>query len=219
MSTKASELCQTLGYHRKPPQNGRQSVSPRYAQFLFWTAYFVDKSLSLRLGRASTIQDWDITTSPPTMPSDDEEPVLAFYVLWTKTARCQGSIYEMLYSPASVTQPDGERQSRVNSLAANLHQIARETEKTRVGHDFTHIAFWNDKRLTYLRLNGSSLQRKSRATICWISTLFPTRFCGFHYSPTCSEQPQTICVPLLHSVLIVSKQREPPWTDITTVWQ
>lgn len=119
-----------------PTQSTQYSVSPRYAEFLFWTAYYVDKSLSLRLGRASTIQDWDITTTPPCPPSDDQEPVLAFYVLWTKTARCQGNIYEMLYSPASLTQPAEVRQSRVNLLASDLHEIAQETEKTRVGHSF-----------------------------------------------------------------------------------
>jgi hypothetical protein len=31
---------------------------------LFWSVYFIDKSLSLRLGRASALQDFDISTSP-----------------------------------------------------------------------------------------------------------------------------------------------------------
>ena len=37
----------------------------QYKRFLFWCIYFVDKSLSLRLGRPSTIQDWDITLARP----------------------------------------------------------------------------------------------------------------------------------------------------------
>jgi hypothetical protein len=130
---KASELCQTLGYHRGIAKSDQQSVDPRYAQFLFWTTYYVDKSLSLRLGRASTIQDWDIVISLPSMSSESQEPVLAFFVLWVRTARCQGNIYEMLYSPASAAQPQDVRQSRVDSLVSSLHEIARETERTRVG--------------------------------------------------------------------------------------
>jgi hypothetical protein len=31
---------------------------------LFWSVYFIDKSLSLRLGRAAALQDFDISTSP-----------------------------------------------------------------------------------------------------------------------------------------------------------
>jgi hypothetical protein len=31
---------------------------------LFWSVYFIDKSLSLRLGRASALQDFDISTLP-----------------------------------------------------------------------------------------------------------------------------------------------------------
>lgn len=128
-------MCQTLGYHRELPRNSRQSVSPRYAHFLFWMTYYVDKSLSLRLGRASTIQDWDITASPPSISSEDKAPVLAFFVFWIKTARCQGNIYEMLYSPSSAAQPDDVRQARVTFLAASLHEVAQETERIKAGHN------------------------------------------------------------------------------------
>lgn len=131
LSSKASELCQTLGYHRQLPHVGRQSVEPRYTQFLFWTTYYIDKSLSLRLGRASTIQDWEITANPPSA-SDDQEPVLAFFVLWVKTAKCQGNIYEMLYAPGSMTHSDEMRQSRVDFLASTLREIAQEWERAKV---------------------------------------------------------------------------------------
>ncbi|GKT42758.1 uncharacterized protein ColSpa_02939 [Colletotrichum spaethianum] len=50
LSAKASELCQTLSYHRIPDTDN--SDDAKFRRFLFWTNYFLDKCLSLRLGRA-----------------------------------------------------------------------------------------------------------------------------------------------------------------------
>ncbi|THV74522.1 fungal-specific transcription factor domain-containing protein [Aureobasidium pullulans] len=131
LASKASALCQTLGYHRTVTSHDRVVTNSKYTRFLFWTTYYLDKSLSLRLGRASTIQDWDVTAIPPSASSTDQEPVFAFFALWVKTARCQGDIYEMLYSPAAATQPEQVRRSRVGSLASSLYDIAQETERTK----------------------------------------------------------------------------------------
>jgi hypothetical protein len=134
LSSKASELCQTLGYHRATSLVNKSPENSRHAQFLFWTSCFIDKSLSLRLGRPSTIPDWDITINLEPMSGPDQPPVLAFFVLWIRTARCQGNIYEMLYSPGSMSQPDHVRQSKVDFLASSLHEIDKETERTKVGN-------------------------------------------------------------------------------------
>ena len=67
-----------------------------YKSFLFWSTYLIDKSLSLRLGRASNISDWDITVPRRLMRDAKQEPVLAYFVLWVEPARCQGNISEML---------------------------------------------------------------------------------------------------------------------------
>ncbi|KAK6213104.1 fungal specific transcription factor domain-containing protein [Colletotrichum tabaci] len=131
LSSKASELCQTLGYHQVAAANSERPADSKYTSFLFWTTYYIDKSLSLRLGRASTIPDWDTTISPPVMPSSDQEPVLAFFPLWVKAAKCQGNIYKMLYSSGSINQPDHIRQSRVDFLLTSLHELEKETERTR----------------------------------------------------------------------------------------
>ncbi|KAH7155990.1 fungal-specific transcription factor domain-containing protein [Dactylonectria macrodidyma] len=130
LSSKASELCQTLGYHRVVPMKNETLEGARYNRFLFWTMYFVDKSLSLRLGRASTIPDWDITIDLPSAPGPDQQPVLAYFALWIRSARCQGNIYEMLYSPDSIKQPDNVRQSRVQFLVSSLQQLEKDTAET-----------------------------------------------------------------------------------------
>ncbi|KAM0530094.1 hypothetical protein ACHAPS_000735 [Verticillium nonalfalfae] len=132
LSSKASELCQTLGYHRAASTENQVAEDPAYAQFLFWTTYYIEKGLSLRLGRPSTIPDWDITVSPPSSSAPDQAPVLAFFVLWVQTAKCQGNIYELLYSPGAVGLPDALRQSRVEILLSSLRDIDKETQKTRV---------------------------------------------------------------------------------------
>ncbi|THY26309.1 fungal-specific transcription factor domain-containing protein [Aureobasidium pullulans] len=131
LASKASALCQTLGYHRAVTSHDRIVTNSKYTRFLFWATYYLDKSLSLRLGRASTIQDWDVTAIPPSASSTDQEPVFAFFALWVKTARCQGDIYETLYSTAAATQPEQVRRSRVGSLASRLYDIAQETERTK----------------------------------------------------------------------------------------
>ncbi|KAM0473748.1 hypothetical protein ACHAP7_008080 [Fusarium lateritium] len=127
LSCKASELCQTLGYHRVSTMKNDKPVEAQRKKFLFWNTYFIDKSLSLRLGRASTIQDWDVTVPLPTPSNSNSTPLSAFISLWVATARCQGHIYELLYSPDSMTQSDDVRRFRAQKLVADLDDIARRS--------------------------------------------------------------------------------------------
>ncbi|KAI8214163.1 hypothetical protein K4K52_002021 [Colletotrichum sp. SAR 10_76] len=135
LASKASELCQTLGYHRvECLKNTKDDGKPRvrgmhWHQFLFWNVYYVDKSLSLRLGRASTIPDWHITMPEPSLEDPLEDPLLPYYVLWIHTAKCQGKIYEMLYSPDSMAQPYHVRQTRVHELVSMLHEVETRTQE------------------------------------------------------------------------------------------
>ncbi|PYH80442.1 hypothetical protein BO82DRAFT_384489 [Aspergillus uvarum CBS 121591] len=128
-ASKASELCQTLGYHRTSSMKLDSPETTQYKLFLFWGVYCLDKSLSLRLGRASTIPDGDITVLRPSA-NHCHAPVMAYFPLWIESARCQGSIYAMLYSPASIAQPDAVRQARVQSLVDDLHALEQATQET-----------------------------------------------------------------------------------------
>ncbi|KAI8291539.1 putative transcriptional regulatory protein [Colletotrichum sp. SAR11_57] len=135
LASKASELCQTVGYHRvECLKNTKDDGKPRvrgmhWHQFLFWNVYYIDKSLSLRLGRASTIPDWHITMPEPSLEDPLEDPLLPYYVLWIHTAKCQGKIYEMLYSPDSMAQPYHVRQTRVHELVSMLHDVETRTQE------------------------------------------------------------------------------------------
>lgn len=132
LSCKASELCQTLGYHRHSTMKNDTPSEEQRKIFLFWMAYYIDKSLSLRLGRASTIQDWDIT-APSITEQPSTSPMAAFACLWTLTARIQGKIYELLYSPDSMAQPDTVRETRVQSLSSELEDIRKRSGDAVVG--------------------------------------------------------------------------------------
>ncbi|KAM0343698.1 hypothetical protein ACHAPU_008289 [Fusarium lateritium] len=154
LSSKASELCQTLGYHRISTMKNDKPLDAQRKRFLFWNVYFIDKSLSLRLGRASTIQDWDVTVPLPSPDSTNSTPLSAFISLWVATARCQGHIYELLYSPGSMNQSDDTRRYRAQKLVADLDDIARRGQelsrsrekevKTKLGEAFFNFILISD---------------------------------------------------------------------------
>ncbi|XEV07242.1 hypothetical protein FSHL1_012529 [Fusarium sambucinum] len=133
LTVKASELCQTNAYHRIESMKNDKSEDSRYKQFVFWSIYFIDKSLSLRLGRPSTIPDWDITIPRPSTIDAHSEPISAYFVLWIEAARCEGNIYEMLYSPNAMAQPDQVKQSRVQALVSDLRNLETTTMETNTG--------------------------------------------------------------------------------------
>ncbi|CAM1508091.1 Fc.00g049390.m01.CDS01 [Cosmosporella sp. VM-42] len=128
--SKASELCQTLGYHRISSMKKDDREELEYKQLLFWSVYYLDKSLSLRLGRASTIPDWDITVPDPVSDTPSNSLLAPHFYIWCVTARCQGKIYEQLYSPESITQPDHVRTSRVQALVQELGAITAQADET-----------------------------------------------------------------------------------------
>ncbi|PCD26305.1 hypothetical protein AU210_012735 [Fusarium oxysporum f. sp. radicis-cucumerinum] len=129
LSSKALELCQTLGYHQlSPSQDGTVSDDVKTKQLLFWMTYLMEKSLSLRVGRSSATQDWDITT-PMLSLHEGPSSLDASVALWIDTARCQGNIYKQLYSPEALAQPPDVRQSRVEVLSTELYRLDKKSRE------------------------------------------------------------------------------------------
>ncbi|KAJ5620793.1 transcriptional regulator family: Fungal Specific TF [Penicillium lagena] len=126
MASTAVHLCQTLGYHRASSMEHDSLPVQREKQFLFWTVYVIIKALSLRLGRASTLQDWDISLPMTFDHFDNPEPWKTIWTLWVKTAIVQGKIYELVYSPAALNQPESERVSHANRLASEMQSTVME---------------------------------------------------------------------------------------------
>lgn len=129
--TKASELCQTLGYHHIGSKSEDSKRETGHKQRLFWFLYVAEKGLSLRLGRASTIQDWDVTIPLPESTPEEQDSNQAsalFLRLGVKLARCQGDIHELLFSTTSLALPDHVRHSRVQILENQLGEIGAEVK-------------------------------------------------------------------------------------------
>jgi hypothetical protein len=122
-----------MGYHRIATFHGQETIGePSYKQFLFWAVYILDKSLALRLGRASTIQDYDITISEPAQDGANASPVTCFFDLWVMIAKVQGQIYELLYCPTAIAQSDLVRKTRVQLLLGQLDELDRLTNEATV---------------------------------------------------------------------------------------
>lgn len=96
---------------------------------LFWSVYCLDKGLSLRLGRASTIQDYDISLPSAFNIMDIAGVWKTVYSLWILLAGIQGKVYQQLYSPAALAQPEGERVSHARQLASEMQTTVMEPFK------------------------------------------------------------------------------------------
>ena len=122
MVSAAANMCQALGWHRT---SGTHSGVSGAQNILFWLIYYFDKCLSLRLGRSSNIQDFDVTVSYPKEPAETQ---YRSWHLWFTTlidiAAAHGLIYEHLFSPRSMNYTPKQRSQRVLELAIRLDDIA-----------------------------------------------------------------------------------------------
>ncbi|KAK4448419.1 fungal-specific transcription factor domain-containing protein [Podospora aff. communis PSN243] len=133
--TKASELCQTLGYHRAETYKNEDPEDARHKEFLFWAVYLLDRSLCLRLGRSSSIQDYDITVPYPSGTVPHRIAIAEFMKLWIKGSQIQGLIYERLYSPEAVRQTEVVRRARMQSLVQQLKELEDSTNEVIARYD------------------------------------------------------------------------------------
>ena len=56
----------------------------------------------------------------------------AFMRLWIIAAKVQGQIYEQLYSPRAIREPEEVRMHRVQTLARELDELEVETQQSLV---------------------------------------------------------------------------------------
>lgn len=145
LTSRAAHMCRVLGLHQAPPpgpqrKNDDGAVAQTRA-LLFWSTYMLDKGLSLRLGRASVLQDYDISVprtihvpAAKSAATSSSSPGLvnqAVLGLWIKHAEVQGRIYQRLYSPGALRQPEAARARQVDLIVADLQVLRRETARLR----------------------------------------------------------------------------------------
>ncbi|KAK1517966.1 fungal specific transcription factor [Colletotrichum costaricense] len=157
----ASHMSQTLGMHSIVTMINDDPEVKREKLKLFWLIYVHEKALSLRLGRSSTIRDNDITVPPMAINSRSEQAIFGQLQKWTELARLQGMVYDQIYSPAALIQPQSVRVAKARRLASELgaHTTKVSPEDKRyiqamkgaVGELF-YEAFVSTQRLTHLSL-------------------------------------------------------------------
>ncbi|ORY11063.1 fungal-specific transcription factor domain-domain-containing protein [Clohesyomyces aquaticus] len=143
LNSAAANLCQHLGYHRIETMKD-DTLDERAAKIqLFWFIYVLDKTLSLRLGRASSIQDWDMSLP---FPGTTESPNSLYtelagvdiQVYWIKVAQIQGQSYERLFSPAAFLKTEDERAKTAAELVHALNKAWLDRGEASV-LDFTSL--------------------------------------------------------------------------------
>ncbi|OAG42549.1 hypothetical protein AYO21_03134 [Fonsecaea monophora] len=123
LNSAAANICQTLGWHRLRDVDN-ETDNPNLA--LFWFCYMMDKGLSLRFGRASVMQDWDISTPRRFHTGARTGPWTEAINLWIKTGSAPGETYQHLYSPAALALQPGQRIETARLLVAKIKQVWRE---------------------------------------------------------------------------------------------
>jgi hypothetical protein len=124
MISCAAGLCQNLGYHRINTMANDTPEDRNAKIHIFWMIYMFDKTLSLRLGRSSVIQDWDISL-PFVVPNEtgyDMQESSHMLSYWIKVARVQGQTYEKLFCPAAFLKSTEERTRTAIELVNAMNQ-------------------------------------------------------------------------------------------------
>ncbi|KAF5853611.1 hypothetical protein GGP41_002140 [Bipolaris sorokiniana] len=126
----AAGLCTSLGYHRINTMSHDTPEEKESKIYIFWMIYMFDKTLSLRLGKSSVLQDWDIALpfvheSDPNEPPSQRTRMLSY---WVKVARVQGLTYEKLFCPASFLQSTEERTAVATDLINAMNQAWAERD-------------------------------------------------------------------------------------------
>jgi hypothetical protein len=134
LSTAAAGLAKGLGYHRHEARSDDEKDNAKRT-YSFWCLYLVEKSLSLRLGRASNLPDYDISLSPTQLLSTSSSVASQAWslmmALWIRFATIQGDVYEQLYSPGALRASLQDRVSRADELSNRLISLQFEWTQVR----------------------------------------------------------------------------------------
>jgi hypothetical protein len=119
----AVQMCQTLGFARENlPKPESREAKQRRAKLIFYI-HLCDKMLALRLSRPVLIRDGEITINFEALEADRGDGPTPIIAKWARFCSLQGRIYDILYSPGSLLQPDIERETNARRLAAEMEQL------------------------------------------------------------------------------------------------
>ncbi|WAO85963.1 Fungal-trans domain-containing protein [Fusarium falciforme] len=117
----AARHCLALGYHREERIAHLPPIEAQRARRLFWSIFIFDKTLSLRLGRAPIIQDYDVDVKQCGFSQDPGDlPWDQAFAAFIEFSCLQAQIYQLLYSPSSNTLDTTKRQMLIDDLKISL---------------------------------------------------------------------------------------------------
>lgn len=123
LTTAAVQISQTLGFNKIQSMKNDTASVRNQKIWAFWVLYMMDKSLSLRFGRSSLIQDSDISVPEPELMVANQPTVVRLMAKWVKVSRIQGRVYDQLYSQSGLSEPSSVRASRANALASEIKSL------------------------------------------------------------------------------------------------
>ncbi|KAM5469780.1 hypothetical protein MauCBS54593_004334 [Microsporum audouinii] len=119
----AARMAQSLGYHRSVSTEDDKPEDVRVKEFLFWFIYSMDRSLSLCLGRAALLPDYDIALPYPSLSPDPSlRPWHILFRYWLDCSKITGEVYEHLYSVKGVSSSAEVRAKKVYELSFRLRE-------------------------------------------------------------------------------------------------
>ncbi|KAK4158455.1 hypothetical protein C8A00DRAFT_28460 [Chaetomidium leptoderma] len=121
--TTALHMCISSGYHRATSSRDDTPLLRKQKSWIFWSLYSAEKGLSLRLGRSSSVSDYDITLPLPALEKADCKPYYSCTIRWIKLSSIQGRVYKMLYSPVALSETQATRTAWAQSLAAETTSL------------------------------------------------------------------------------------------------
>ncbi|KAK4112867.1 hypothetical protein N656DRAFT_731328 [Canariomyces notabilis] len=211
LSSKASELCQALGYHRIGTYKNSLPDDAERKQTLFWIVYTLDKSLSLRLGRSSTIQEYDITLPGPREDGPGVRPkeasTSAWFDIWVSISRLHGQIYELLYCPEALAQPREVREFRMQLLVGRLDQLDALTYQTRAAWVNHSKNVLSENITDFVTLSDDVLHLSTRTLI--LRAVPNPAGCPTTFTETCIQAAQDTLARHQECMAVIERTRDP----------
>ncbi|KAJ5096908.1 hypothetical protein N7456_007629 [Penicillium angulare] len=127
MVSAAARHSQMLGYHRESTYKRDQDRNSENKRRIFWCIYVFDKMMSLLLGRASYIQDFDIDVQWPSSASDPTiRPWDDAFCYMIRLSSVQDQIYNKLYSASALKAEPSERAKRIQELELEMEKCRKQ---------------------------------------------------------------------------------------------
>ena len=131
MAGLAAHICITMGWDNDSGMLADDEQVRRTKTLLFWHVYSLERGLSIRLGRASAIHDFDITLSGRLSELSLPEPWPGMLSFWVGNAKIQGKLYEHLYSRVALSTPENVLLARAENLMKELKSLGLQNSYVR----------------------------------------------------------------------------------------